>query len=460
MKLTIFLMVRALLLALYILYAAPNLSPDEAQYWTWSQELAFGYYSKPPGIAWQIFLTTWLFGNTEFGIRASALLIGTATCVAVYLLAKRAYGEKVGFWSAVTFSITPMGLMGSTLAITDGGMIFSWLMALYFFLASNYVAFGLAIAVGALFKWPIFILPAVLFFITKEKGKFLKGAALGLLGLLPSLIWNIQHDFVTFRHVGTTLQGGHYGSSGNPLEFLGAQIALLSPVFFLAAVMAYIFPKDGKVLRYVTAIFVVPFIMSFFMKMQGNWSDFVLPTAHILGIAWILGTARPAWWLAGGSFLALLVAFVIGSRVLPYPMNPLKNSLGYGAIPGILEQVGYDPKKDFLVSDSYQVTSLLSFYSPGKDRAYFLNVSGRRLNQFSFWKGLPEEERKEGYFAVIYDTRKQPPNLEPKLTKLFTNVSYIGTFPLYIQKEQAQKALLLYHVSGYTKEVPGNGGLF
>ena len=30
---------------------APNLSFDEAQYWAWSQDFAFGYYSKPPLVA-------------------------------------------------------------------------------------------------------------------------------------------------------------------------------------------------------------------------------------------------------------------------------------------------------------------------------------------------------------------------------------------------------------------------
>ena len=45
------------LLALRIaaIYAAKiDLVLDEAQYWTWSRELSFGYFSKPPMIAWVI----------------------------------------------------------------------------------------------------------------------------------------------------------------------------------------------------------------------------------------------------------------------------------------------------------------------------------------------------------------------------------------------------------------------
>ena len=31
-----------------------NLFGDEAQYWLWSKEIEFGYFSKPPFLAWII----------------------------------------------------------------------------------------------------------------------------------------------------------------------------------------------------------------------------------------------------------------------------------------------------------------------------------------------------------------------------------------------------------------------
>ena len=31
-----------------------NLFGDEAQYWLWSQDLDYGYFSKPPLLAWVI----------------------------------------------------------------------------------------------------------------------------------------------------------------------------------------------------------------------------------------------------------------------------------------------------------------------------------------------------------------------------------------------------------------------
>ena len=47
---------RLRLFALY--FAKTDLFFDEAQYWLWSRDLAFGYFSKPPLIAWLIRLAT------------------------------------------------------------------------------------------------------------------------------------------------------------------------------------------------------------------------------------------------------------------------------------------------------------------------------------------------------------------------------------------------------------------
>src|SRR6266446_4955373 len=50
---------------LWLALQPADLFPDEAQYWVWSQQLALGYYSKPPLVAWLIALTTGLFGDSE-----------------------------------------------------------------------------------------------------------------------------------------------------------------------------------------------------------------------------------------------------------------------------------------------------------------------------------------------------------------------------------------------------------
>ena len=43
---------------------------DEAQYWTWAKAPAFGYFSKPPMVAWLIAFTTSLCGDGEACVRS------------------------------------------------------------------------------------------------------------------------------------------------------------------------------------------------------------------------------------------------------------------------------------------------------------------------------------------------------------------------------------------------------
>src|SRR5688500_9583488 len=97
----------ALLLAVRLValrYNATDLFFDEAQYWSWSLEPAFGYYSKPPLIAWIIGAATAVCGTSEFCIRLPAPLFHTATALVIYAIGWRLYGQSAGVWSALAFA--------------------------------------------------------------------------------------------------------------------------------------------------------------------------------------------------------------------------------------------------------------------------------------------------------------------------------------------------------------------
>src|SRR3990172_5724440 len=75
--------------ALRIVALAANgtdLFVDQAQYWAWSRDLAFGYYSKPPLIAWIISGSTAVCGDGEFCVRLPSPLIHGLTSILVYLI--------------------------------------------------------------------------------------------------------------------------------------------------------------------------------------------------------------------------------------------------------------------------------------------------------------------------------------------------------------------------------------
>lgn len=241
LRLTFCLVIKAVILGFLIGWGYIGLAPDEAQYWTWSQALDWGYYSKPPGIAWQIALTTSIFGNTPFGVRCGALLIGSALPLLLYGAALSARLKKeTAFWAALAAALSPFGVYLSLAATTDGGAILFLTLALWILVKGmeeergpNYWLIGGALALGALFKWTAFLfwIPVILSlfrFKRFRRGSLLGGILLSLLAFVPTMYWNASHEWATFRHVGATVAGV---SSGNFFDFLGGK-SLSSPPFF------------------------------------------------------------------------------------------------------------------------------------------------------------------------------------------------------------------------------------
>ena len=230
-----------------------------------------------------------------------------------------------------------------------------------------------------------------------------------MIGLIPSIIWNFNHDWVTFRHVFSTLYipqaaVGKTGIvNGNFMEFLGAQAILMSPILFVLLLMSFwIYCKEVRLLppalnfcgALCFSILGAFLIISVFKKMQGNWCDFAYPTG-IVFLCWFCCERVPRAypWLKGGLLLSILLCLFAFSlpllqKTLPlstsFKINPFKHNLGWHQLKQELAAIGFNPETEFLFSDKYQTTSILSFYNPAQKKAYFFNLEGARKNQFSF----------------------------------------------------------------------------
>jgi hypothetical protein len=502
-RLNLILILKSLLIVAFILTGNIGLGPDEAQYWTWSQSLDWGYYSKPPAIAWQIWLGTKLFGNTELGVRFFSILISYAISLTIYFtsLACRTT-TKTAFWAALVYAFSPLGILGSLFAITDGGMVLCWSLATLIMAgaiatnqAPNYLKIGFILFCGSLFKWPIYLFwPLVCvclpFRRSLYKPQLFVGILISLLGLFPSIIWNSSHHWVTFRHVLATVHTPHivnerHPAQGNFFEFIGAQAALLSPILFVIALasLVYIairFKKIPPALKFCAIpSFSLIFgfaIVAFFKKIQGNWCDFAYPGA-IVFLSWY-ACERSNWalsWLKAGTATSLFLVSAIFTipimqaksllpYYIPYKANPFKHNLGWGELNSLLEEVGYDSKQNFLFGDKYQTSSILSFYSPGQKRAYFLNLQSIRKNQFSFWPSLAQEQLgKDGYFVLTENFsslekqelfEKQVPLYEQSLKDYFHEIEFLGFFPLFECNGQSVKAALIFKCTKYNGKEP------
>ncbi len=105
---------------LFLYHHCPfDLSEDESQYWLWSRHLAWGYYSKGPGIAGIIYAATavghW-FGQhaTMPIIRTPAIIFAFFSGLASLLLARRMFrDDRAGLMVIALSAGVPVFAVGS-----------------------------------------------------------------------------------------------------------------------------------------------------------------------------------------------------------------------------------------------------------------------------------------------------------------------------------------------------------
>src|SRR5579863_5762478 len=120
-----------ILLSFWQAYFA-QLLPDEAYYWLYSQNLAWGYFDHPPAIAVLIKVGTLLFKN-EWGVRFGAVVLSTAT---LWLIYKITAPQNEWLFIIVLTCIIPLHLLVN-FAEPDVPLMF--FAALFFFALKTYL---------------------------------------------------------------------------------------------------------------------------------------------------------------------------------------------------------------------------------------------------------------------------------------------------------------------------------
>jgi dolichol-phosphate mannosyltransferase len=236
---------------LRLIYAGSvEMMPEEAYYWSYSRHLDFGYLDHPPMVAWLIRLGTDLFGQTEFGVRAGALCCGAVTSVFVYKLARNLFGEASGIAALLLTQTLPYFFLSGFLMTPDAPLAAAWAASLYFLeraLIGNqsraWWLAGVSLGIGMISKYSIAILaPVMMAFMVwdpnsrhwlRRKEPYL-AALLALALFSPVLVWNAQHEWVSFafqtsRRIAEAPQFALH-------KLIGSIIVLITPTGLLAVV--------------------------------------------------------------------------------------------------------------------------------------------------------------------------------------------------------------------------------
>ena len=358
-------LVLAAVLAVRVLALAFNgtdLFFDEAQYWTWSQEPAFGYYSKPPLIAWIIAGSTSLCGDSEFCVRLPSPVLHTMTALMLFWLASRLYGPREGFWSGVVFAMLPGVAFSANIISTDVPLLLFWATALYALYvlinkrswwAPLLLGISLGFGLNAKYAMAYFVVCTVVYAIATPAHRSLLAeprwwaAIIIAVGLItPNLLWNVDNGFATLDHtVDNANWSGPLLRPDKAVEFFAAQFGVFGPILFVSLlIISYrgfagrLSEPDRLLLAFALPVILIVIIQAFISRAHANWAAVSYVAATPLVVATMFRDGARGWFHAALAIhfavMTIIVAGFVsaGSFTLPGGKDPFVRTLGWKEI--------------------------------------------------------------------------------------------------------------------------------
>lgn len=388
-----------------------DLFVDEAQYWLWGQELAFGYYSKPPMIGWLIRAVTSLAGSdAPFWVRLPAPLLHGATAMILGSIAARWFGTRAAVLAAAGFVTLPMVAVASILMSTDTVMFPFLALALAGYLrlleqgnARVAVLSGLALGLAFLSKYAAiyYLLCAALALpFARPRGRdALTLLAAFAVAISPNVIWNIFNGFSTLEHTldnadwvrdPGTRAGLNLASLGS---FLGSQFAVFGPVLFAGLLWLTVLAKRAVPEQRILLIFALPIVglvcgQALLSKAYANWA----------AAAYLAGTVAVVPWLTRGWLVASFV--VNGALALALPlMGVFADSFVLGGKPVLARYLGRTGMSQQII-DTANAQGLNSVVAENRDVLADLFYTGRDSG-LAFY-AVPASGRASNHYALKY----------------------------------------------------------
>jgi hypothetical protein len=367
---------------------------DEAYYYYYAANLSWGYFDHPPMIALFIKLGTMLSSN-EWGVR---LLICVSSVITMALVIKLANVRNYLLFFVLWFSVLIIHV-GGFVAVPDVPLIF--ISILFFVGYRNYLdkqnwqnILFVAISIAMLF-YTKYTGILVVFFTVLSNLKLIKQKAFWLIVLLvivlmiPHLIWQIKHDFVTpYYHLVERNTGFHF-TWQNVIEYITGQIGILNP--FVAFILIYFGltfkPADAfdKALKYnAFGVLILGLIMSFRSHVEANWTSTAIIPLLIIAYQEIENKRKIIKTIyILGSISAVLIIVLRSLMIINYLPAKYKHHFRVEFhdwdtwANEINEKAG---KKPVAFINSYQRASKYYYYA--NDKTYTFSTCKYRLNEF------------------------------------------------------------------------------
>ncbi|MEI7767589.1 MAG: glycosyltransferase family 39 protein [Phycisphaerae bacterium] len=316
-----------------------DLSEDETHYWEWARHLDYGYYSKPPGIAWLMWANVHLGqllgipADSTAWMRTPAVILSALVGFLGFDLSRRVFrDDRVGLLLMVINAAVPMFVVGAVLLTIDSPMFACWALAswaLWRYVETPeqgewvrqprwlYLS-ALAVAVGLLFKplliaFPLSVIVMAMASRTLRQRLWswhlLPAVAIMLCSQIPFILWNSHHDWVTFKHMRSQAGVGQT-VKGNPIlaflgrlgEYVGGQVGAMAGFMFMLLVMAIWKAFGARKQLGDAATFGLTFLLALSLPL---WTFYLFLT---------IGTKIQINWPAASYFTGMMVLAGIACR--------------------------------------------------------------------------------------------------------------------------------------------------
>jgi len=453
----VLLLLGLLLVARLVVASRPGLAADEAYYWTWSQQLAWGYFDHPPLVAWLIRASTAVLGGTELAVRGLSVLAGV---LAVGLLA---VSSRRPWITALACAVMPLFAVGGILATPDVPLALGWALAVFGVLRGGrwWLLVGVGLALAILGKLTGLLLVPLL--VLARPGAWRSrwpwlGMALALLLLLPWLAWMASHDWITLLYQadhGLALGGSELATAADAPrpglaglgDFLVGQAGLVSPLLLLCflAFWAVGWLERGAVRMWWWLSFPVFAFFAGASLLAGSEPNWPAPAylAACMGLAHLSTRWRRVAWVGiGFAGIGSTLVLVHALRPLwPVPRDPTLELVGGEVLGQAVQAWGVEP----VYTTRYQEAAWIRFY--GGLHAEVLPGPGRS-SQFDLWPRHPEPE----HALFVRPWRRSPPHRLVELWDEREGPNTVVAPDLLLRRAGRWQ---VYELRGYRGGIPG-----
>lgn len=371
-------------------------SKDEAYYWMFSRDLAWGYFDHPPMIALLIRVGTFFLGGTA-GIRIITNILISLTLFLVWKLlpeSDRVKKSALPVFFLVAFSMPVFNIYGF-IATPDAPLLFLSALYLYVFnrfvrsiTVTNALVLGLVAALLMYSKYHgAFLILFCLMPYYRLIGNryFILAAAVGIVLYLPHILWQYDHDFVSFRYHLFQRSDGFMGGK-NMLNYALNAFLILNPFLFGYYILHLrkIHPDLplSKEMSFVLWGFLLFFgIASVRDHIEPQWIGMAAIPLTVILVHYILNRENhPGPFRKFGVVSLVLIVILRVGLTVPMPINTEFHRRGETYYKSI-QQHAQDRKVFFI--NSYYDAAKYTYYTG--DSSFSYNSFDYRRNQYDIW---------------------------------------------------------------------------